>query len=766
MKKNLLIALVVLIIFLLIKHNNCESFENICTTLQNNSKEKILKYTTNQFGKNIDIIIDPFINLKKIEPEITIEEYLVENNIPVGQIEQAVFLIKTIVNNNCLMSALSEYDVTKQTLLKDVVQTWLLDNLKNSLICLINDKKTIELIIQQIGILIIKPYVEICSKEKFIEYCDANYTQNQKKNENNIEPKVINIPNNPTNPTKNKKYKVANKKQIENFANELAKTATEIKTGSLGILDIENKMLPLVSNSPKFMSVESIEKIINEFNYKSFGDDVEEYLKELITQYKNKYNKDLNISVKSEFTNFVLLLIDNYNELIGKIQNDNFELCDEYENDISCNDKISQLVNKFNGYKKIYYMLKHYYKIVSVYELINANVKENDLKVQAMLCCTKQGENSCYNFSPDIKNPSAIIYGFNDYGYVNIAKCVQNSPEAKENELEQKKSLDEILSNKYELWKQIPRENKAIIFGSIINIFKIYGIQLNSLDENLGKIRNNLKNSGNTISINEFNKIIKVNESDIINKLNITNPDYLKTLELIEKAETIQSLKQILGNYGFTNEYVVFNANVILDVAKQISKVALFAKFLFNNWNFSNSIPQIVKIMGIANTKQTFYEIFMETPIVPRYFTLIQQAIMTSIANSNFAVVSKYDINSIPINVINYVKSKPTDQTLNLCDVYSLALGQFRKDRAININEYNDIDEKMIMYCDPNKITLDKISSSKIPISETKGLNVLERSHLNYSAFVNENNQISKNNLKSEIVSDNILYNFIKNTYN
>ena len=103
------------------------------------------------------------------------------------------------------MSALSEYDVTKQTLLKDVVQTWLIDNLKNSLICLIDDKKTIELIIQQIGILIIKPYVEICSKEKFIEYCDANYTQNQKKNENNIEPKVINIPNNPTNPTKNKK---------------------------------------------------------------------------------------------------------------------------------------------------------------------------------------------------------------------------------------------------------------------------------------------------------------------------------------------------------------------------------------------------------------------------------------------------------------------------------------------------------------------------------------------------------------------------------
>ena len=49
--------------------------------------------------------------------------------------------------------------------------------------------------------------------------------------------------------------------------------------------------------------------------------------------------------------------------------------------------------------------------------------------------------------------------------------------------------------------------------------------------------------------------------------------------------------------------------------------------------------------MGIMKTKQSFNEIFAETNIVPRYFSLIQQAITTSITNGKFAVIAKYDMN-------------------------------------------------------------------------------------------------------------------------
>ena len=187
--------------------------------------------------------------------------------------------------------------------------------------------------------------------------------------------------------------------------------------------------------------------------------------------------------------------------------------------------------------------------------------------------------------------------------------------------------------------------------------------------------------------------------------------------------------------------------------------------FLFINFGYSyNKSPAtIVKLMGIMKSKQTFNEIFAETNIVPRYFSLIQQAIMTAITNGKFAVVGKYDMNSVPLDVINYIQSKPTDQSLSLCSVYGLALDKFRKDRIINPTEYVSIDEKMYMYCNPDKIKLDKVTSSNIPISETKGLNVLERSHPDYPTFVVEHDKVIKNNMKSQIVSDNILYNFIKN---
>ena len=357
MNKILLIVLLGLIIIILFKYNTCEPFENVCKELQTNIKAQILKYnqgiiTNGNLEKNIDTIIDPFVNLKKIEAEITVEEYLVEKNIPIEQIDQAILLIKSIVNNNCLMSALSEYDITRKTLLKDVVQTFLLDNLKNSLICLIGDKKEIELIIQQIGLLIIKPYVEICSTEKFMEYCEANYTQIQQEVGDIVEPKIVSINIESESGIKEEKpngkkiCKVANKKQIENFANELDKTAEQIKSGTIGILDIESKMLPLVSNSPKFMGTESVEKIVKSFNSSSLGEDVEPYLKDLMTHYKTKYNKELDISIKTDFSNFVLLLIEDFNLLIEELRGDN--LC-EGEEDSS--EEIEQLVNTYEGLK-------------------------------------------------------------------------------------------------------------------------------------------------------------------------------------------------------------------------------------------------------------------------------------------------------------------------------------------------------------------------------------------------------------------------------
>lgn len=755
------------IIIILIIYNNCnynqEPFDNICKEMQFDFKDNILKYNNAQIKdlkleKYVEIIIKPFIDFKEIDSIMTIEKYFITNNLPSNQINSAIILVKSIINNNCLMSALSEYDITPKSTLKDIIQTYLIDNLKNSLICLISNKQAIELIVQQILLLIVKPYVEICSKDKFIEYCERNYNNIEQGISDNILSDIV-VKDDSGN---SKKRCNINKKRIEKFANELDAMHANINKGGMQLLDIESKMLPLLNNSSKFMSTVSIENVIQTFDSTVFGKDLEPYMNNLMLLYKQKYRKDLNISNKKDFSNFVILLIDDFKDLISELRGD--YLCTG-DNDDS--EEVELLVNKFNSYKKIYLMLKHYYKIVLVYELINTNIKDNDVKLQSMLCCSKKGEKSCYNFSNDLNNPSAIIYGFNDIGYVNSVKCIQNSPEAIASQLEQDKTLDEILSIKYDLWKNLSKDNKNLIYININNLFKIYGVNLTNIDDNLSLIRKQFINISKPISINDINKILNFSSGTIINKLQVNdNKDYNQIIQLLDKINNISDLIKLLSDNGFNKEQIIFNSNVTLDISKSIAKVALFSKYLFSNFSYTDNSNTVVKIIGILNTKQTFSEIFSETNIIPRNFMLILQTILSSIKNSDFAILNDYDINSVPSDVIKYIKSKPTDISMNLCNVYSIALDKFRKDRVIDINEYTTINEKIILYCDPNKLKITDITADKIPINESKGLNVLDRTFQNYPDFIKEQKYINDNNMKVDIAADNILFNVYKNLNN
>lgn len=735
------IILIIIIVFLLIffKSSNNEPFDNICQIIQTDTKAQIIKNNIDliinlELDKIAETIIKPFHIIEKIDSNITVEEYLLSHSINPNQINNAIILIKAICDNNCLMSALIEYEVTNKTKMISVIQTFLLDCIYNNLICLTNDKKSIQNITEQIIILIMKPYVEVCSQQKFIEFCETNYIQQESEKEKT---KI--------------KAESELKKQVEQFSSILNDVISE-NNNTVKILEIESKVLPLISNSSKFTSSESIDKIITTFNSNSLGVDIEPYLKEQMSLYKDKYKKDLNISIKSDFSNFIKLFIENFKELISIILGEKTTTM-----------TIDAQVNKFNAFRSIYYQMKYYYKLVSLYELVNINLKTNDEKLQAMLCCSKSGEKSCINFG-NKKNPSAIIYGFDEYGYVKSSKCIANTPEAKVNIEEQNKIIDDILSSKYELWGKAAKENKIIIYGFIANLFKLYNIQIKLIDTTLGDVRKQILD--NRISVQEILQVLPIKQNNIMDKFNatLTRPEYILIINSIDKCKNNDEVSNIIYNNGFTREQIVFNSNVSLDVTKAISVIAIYAKFLFSYYNYPNSSETIMKIMGISKTNQTFNEIFASTKIIPRYYFIILEAIIQSMQNSNIVIISKYDMNSIPLNVIKYTKSKPTDKTLNLCNIYSDTLNKLRKNRSININEYNDLEEKINFYCNPEKIPIEKINSTNVPLNDNIGINILERKNQDYTTFSNEYNKARKNNVN--IVSDEILYNFIKNTYN
>ena len=152
MKKNLLLILVVCIIIFVFKYNkNCsiEKFSEVCWSLQSSYAKDILnqnKKLITSFGLNnfINKIIEPLVKPQIIDRKLTLEKYFSNIKIPLNKVDQATILIKNIVDNNCLISTLNEFDIKKTNSLFDVVSIWNMNNLINSMICVIDDKKVID----------------------------------------------------------------------------------------------------------------------------------------------------------------------------------------------------------------------------------------------------------------------------------------------------------------------------------------------------------------------------------------------------------------------------------------------------------------------------------------------------------------------------------------------------------------------------------------------------------------------------------------------
>ena len=840
MKKILLLLILCIIVFLFMNNQSCstENFTNICWSLQSSYRDDILNQnkkliTSLGLGDYINYIIEPFLKSELIDKKITLEKYLTNVKIPANKITSAINLINTILNNNCMISSLVEYAIKGTTPLIDIVATWYMDNLRNNMLCIINDKTVIDDLIKQLVFVIVSPKIELCNNDKFLKYCESSHQNYLKeiapkiqvitvpktetkvvaktetkvvaktetkvvpKTETKVVPKTecglvtrsgnctanynpvlcsdgkiysnsckaslagcSNCSSNKVVPKEAKakatgvKVTVVNKKELEKFTQELDKTKKEIQTGSMQILNMESKLLPFVSNSPKYMDVNSLSKYLQSFNVKSFGSSLEPNMIKLMSVFKTNNKKDFNIMDKKEFGKLVVILVDEIKLIINNIVD---------EDDFS---KLKPFINEFNNFQKIFYLLKHNYKLLLAYELIDNKIKRDDEKLQAQLCCTKSGEKSCFNFSANPKNSSAIIYGFNELGYVNTIKCVKEDEDSKKLVKEQSMTIDELFSNKYASWKNLAKENKVKILASVVNLFSIYGIKLNKIDSKIYDLRKQMEENKNKITMSDLSLKIPIKPGNINEKFVVNNNEFKKIVEQIKNADKIDKLHEIIKLLGFTNDQILFNTSVDLAYTKAITETLALIIEVFKNFEYDNNSLVVAKLFGIVRTQETFTQIMSKTSILPRYHQLVVDFILKTITNKKFAIVRSYTMNSIPETIIQYLNSKPSGKDLDLCNIYEEFLIQLRKDRLISNSDFNEYNQQNYFYCNPSKVKIQEITSAKIPINDKKGLAIVDRKHNSYNEFINEHKEIVKNNLKSSVVSDNILFNLMKNTYN
>jgi len=875
MKKNLLLILLVCVIIFVVNYNkNCstENFSNVCWSLQSSHSNDIINQnktliTSLGLNNHINKIIEPLVKPNNIDKKLTLEKYFSNIKIPLNKIDNSTILVKNIVNNNYLIFPILEIDIKKTNLLFDISFALNMNNLINSMLCVINDVNVIMNLIEQLILVIISPKIEFCSRNNFQKYCELSYknylneikpkqkvkviqkSPQKKSPVKSISPKMkspvksispkmkfpvksispkmkspvksispkmkfpvksispkmkfpvksispkmkspvksispkmkfpvksispkmkfpvksispkMKFPVKSISPkmkskskSKSKSYKVqvVNKNELETFTQKLDKTANKIMTGSLKIFK-HNINISSLDKPLKYMDIYSLSEYLNKFNEKSFGSLLEKNMMVLITKFKKNNNKNFNIFIKKDFGKLVGILVNDIKMVVKNIVD---------EDDLN---KLKPLVNEFNNLQKIFYLLKHNYRLLLTYELINKKIVNNDEKLQAQLCCSKTSEKSCFNFSSNPKKSLALFYGFDELGYVNNVKCIKENEASKVLHREQNMTIDELFNNKYAAWRNLTKKNKLIIFANLNNIFKIFGIKLNNINDKIINIRLELEKQKYKLNMSDFkfNKI-ETKLSDVHLKFKVNNNNYKKLLNQIKTSDNFNKLNEILKVLGYSKDHIIFNNNVDLTYAKNITETLLFINEIFNNFESKNPIA-VGKLLGIIKTPESFNQIMKTTTIFYRYHQTVVNFVIKNITDKKFATVRSYTMNSLPETTIKYVQSKPSSSDLNFCNVHEEFLLQLRKDRSITNNEFVKYLRQSYLYCNPNKVNIKDIKKINIPKNIKKGLPIIQRRHESYNKFMQENKDIVENKLESKVISDNILYNTLKNTYN
>ena len=711
MNKILLISFIFSLMYLLNLSKKSEDFTNVL--LKN---DIINLYNSTIKSQNIDTNILDLLFDDSINDDITLQNYFSNIKMSPDNFNVNLLFIKNILDNNNSNSQL-EYNITLNTQINSIIRTWHIDNLKNSILKI--DNKLFQIILDIIN----KPVIQICSRDKFIEHCEKNYTSLNIKT-NNIQPNITISNNQP---------KINNINDIEKFVNTISlKQIEEIETN-----------ITITDNNKKFMDIKSLDSVLRNFNSKSFGIDVEDKLNDILRQYFRKYRRNVNLLDTNNFVNLVNILVSN-------IKNNINNLIDEPDID-----KLKIHIDDFNKFKKIFYSLKHYYKLAQAYELINKNVRNTEDRVRALLCCSKKDENTCYNFS-SIKDPSALIFGYNKFGFAKSVTCVNDSDITQKLLDDQEKTLDDYL-NSFDSWKNASTDNKNNVLNNLIKVLQINNINVN--------INDKIKNIRLQILDNNINmSTIKTLPHDSSKYFILKSPEYNKIKDIISKITNLKDLQTVINKIGF--EHIILKST--LENSKIFVLSIINFKEILENFNYFDNTLTITKLIGIFNTSQTFSDIMYQTNIPIKYHQIIIDYILNNLKSNNIIQLNNYTINSIPNDIIKYIDIKPSEQHLNLCSLNTrnYILEKLRRERLITIDEYINFNKQLDVYCNPDNVNIKDIKSNNIPVNNNIGLNVIERTHSEYNDFIKENKEITNQNLNNEVVSNNILFNFIRNTYN
>ena len=659
-----------------------------------NNKHIIDKYN---FSDKINLVksifnFNPNKNSYKKDNK-TLEDFTKVNEI-YNHKEKFVQLITELLNSNRIWNRKKDYIITEKTKISEIRHIWLLDKLLTDLKCGFDSKE----LILQIKKLLNGGALKMCDENELIKYCKmvSGKPKIGKLNNTHLE----------------EEYKYLLKGEMaESDGNVL---------NSFELVSIKNNV---INFGPGYYNNKNLDKI----------------LVSLIDKFENKYSRKYNKLDRNDLVKLVLL----YVPILQKKINLNIST-----------DKKEKTQKDLDRNKKLFYLLKHQYTLISIYNLINHHIKDKKKREYAYKCCSsKNNKGKCFDFDKGTKS-NVLIYGFNKYGYVKDTKC---TPEYNRDLFDkQRKTFNLVLSDN-SLWNDSSNKTKEQFYKNLKNLFNYF--KNKKININIGK--SSISNLLVILEGNDINNILP----DKINT--ITGYTYTMGNKMKKIINSIQLAKSISTVLKLANDSSLNNFN-FLSLGKNIDKIKFASIKLLeirdllvgNRANISMVNKTMLKMLALEKTSDDYYNILIKGGILLRNHDDVMNGFSKILSDIKKINIIKMSLSGKPHKVIKYIKEVfPYVKDMDVCKIYTPILKQLRNKRQIETKEYLDFKNVIGDLCSSRKTFINKNKPMLFKDSNGRIREVRQKTIINNKGKevkilirVNSKNQTEVVNIKDNII--------------
>lgn len=627
-----------------------------------NYKHLIQKYNLrNKETKLLKSLFDTdiFQNTNYVKDNKSLSEYVKVNNIEAKK-DDFIFAVNEIINNNRMWDNTNNYVITLDSKISQVRHFWLLDILLSDLKCML-ELKEINIVGTKLKEILKDKAIKLCSQKELLNYCSAV--------------------------SANPKIGKFNSNTLEEEEKLLRK----------GVISNEDKN----SLSIKDFKLVSIKDNVSKFGKGYYPEPLNSILEDLMLKFEEKYSRKLDNYDRNDLTKLALLYVPILQVMINK----------NLATPSTSSDK-KKIEETLNINKELFYLIKHQYKLISIYSLINnllTNTKEKEL---AYKCCvdSKDKKNICYDFAQNQADSEPIVYGFDKYGYSKDTPC---SPETNKTILDlQLKTLEARLSEN-SFWNNIPsgvKDKFYLNFKNLLNYFmvkkldKSFNLSKTSIISLLGL----LKEQNMELILPENIETVP-NDNNEVDEENDEASKIIQTIRLSNAYSTIKKLAEKLGIDQNDFNFASLGENIPKLKFAVINLIQIRRLLLNYQANEGSVNKTMARMLGLVPTNFSYYRIMIKGGIPIRYHDTILSKFIKLLMKVRLIKLGTFTLSKKPKDVITYLENIfPTGKDLDICSIYKPVLQRLRTLRNITPIEYVYYKNNFNSYCDSRDSLLSK----------------------------------------------------------